>query len=170
MKKNLACSILLLGIFFLSFASASNNFAYNYLPKETGGNITYNQNITNNYYNATGNSTQFINSGSILTIKESWLETVFHSIFDPILTLFSQNVSSINNSLNSINTTANIQNLINGTGIYNQGNSSFNQSLTDSLYTNQTYVDSGDNPSQQTPVEKAMFSQGCNEMECWLSG
>jgi len=37
---------------FVVTLSAENNFGYNYLDQETG-NVTYNQNITNNYYNIT---------------------------------------------------------------------------------------------------------------------
>ena len=85
------------------------------------------------------NATQMENSNNLLNIKESWLSSLLHSVIDPIFTALSNNVSSVNTTLNIqnlynstlyqglgiINTTANIQHLINGTNM-NFGNVDFN--------------------------------------------
>jgi len=78
------------------------------------------------------NSTQMINYNGILSISEDWLYSLFYTK--------SQVDNMVNGMINSVNNTANIQLLLNSTGIYNQGgngsagNSSWNQSFANTLY------------------------------------
>jgi hypothetical protein len=52
--------------------------------------------ITNNYYNASGNSTQFVTAGDLITLKESWLNSLYYLNSNP-----QGFTNSINDSLNN---------------------------------------------------------------------
>lgn len=113
--------LMILSIFFISFVTSQNNFAYNYLKIPSFGNATYYQNITQNFFNVTQNNTYYINTtNNITTINNITIENnmtyyinLTNNITNNITTYINTTVE--NNITNNITYINNITTYINET-------------------------------------------------------